>query len=141
MSFRRALTLALLLMTTSAGAARAQSTGDAKVSLVDRVWIASKMYSAVQIYFGHFQAVPNLDLDAAYKKYLEQALASDDRVAFDLASLEFLSALENGHSGFNDRWLSENYGQPLGFMLTQVDGQWVVTRTRVDQLAPGDVVS
>ena len=142
MSFGRAVALALLLMMTSPGAARAAQSADGeKVSLAERVWMASKMYSAVQIYFGHFQAVPNLDLDAAYRKYLEQALASDDRLSFDLASLEFFAALENGHSGFNDRWLSENYGQPLGFVLARFDGQWVVTRSRVDRLAPGEVVS
>jgi carboxyl-terminal processing protease len=111
-----------------------------KLPLDQRVWIASKIYSAVQLYFAHYEAVPDLDLDKVYKDYLRQAIATDDRKAFDLASLEFFAHLKNGHSTFNDKWLRESYGQPLGFLLLPAENKWVVARSRIDGLAVGDVV-
>jgi hypothetical protein len=34
-----------------------------------------------------------------------------------LASIEFVASLRNGHSGFEDSWLNEHYGRPLGFYV------------------------
>jgi len=108
--------------------------------LEQRAWIASRIYSAVQLYFAHFEGVPDLDLDEVYKDYLRRVLVTDDRRSFDLASLEFFARLRNGHTTFNDRWLRDTYGDPLGFLLLPAAGKWVVARSRIDGLAPGDVV-
>jgi len=110
-----------------------------KISLEERAWIASKIYSSVQMYFGHWQAVPELDLDAAFREYLKQALASDDRRAFDLASMEFVARLQNGHSDFWDSWIDENE-PPLGFRLAPSGSQWIVVRSRLDTLPVGATV-
>jgi len=111
------------------------------LSLADCTWIASKIYASVQVYFAHWEGVPDLDLDAAYRSYLERATASPDRMAFDLASLEFLARLRNGHSDFNDPWLWQNHGAPLGFALTRLGGSWVVGESRLAELSAGDVVT
>jgi carboxyl-terminal processing protease len=121
-------------------AAAAQAAPADPIPAAERVWIASKMYASVQTYFAHWQAVPRLDLDACYKKYLEAVLADGDRMTFDLASMEFLAQLRNGHTRFNDRWLRETHGQPLGFFLTRLDGRWIVTDTRIQDLTLGTVV-
>ena len=84
----------------------------------DRAFIASKMYAAIGMYFAHLQSVPHFDLDAAYKTYLEEALNAPGRYEFDMASMAFLAQLRNGHSGFNDSWLWQNYGKPFGFRAT-----------------------
>src|SRR5712692_5962105 len=118
----------------------AQTPDRAKIALPDRIWIASKIYSSVQTYFGHWQAVPDLDLDAVFKSYLQQISETDDRMAFDLASKEFLARLRNGHSHFDDGWFYNNYGQPLGFFLRSLGGKWVVTETRIADLSIGDAV-
>jgi carboxyl-terminal processing protease len=110
------------------------------VPLARRVWVATKMYESVQLYFGHWQGVPTLDLDSAYRAYLDEALTTADRREFDLASLAFLATLQNGHSDFNDSWLWQQYGQPLGFRVTRLGGEWVVRDSRVDGLRPGDVL-
>jgi carboxyl-terminal processing protease len=129
--------LAVLLL---AGRAQAQPSAAAeKIGVAERAWIASKIYSSIQLYFGHWQAVPDLDLDAAYHQYLDQAMASDDRVAFDLASKEFLAKLKNGHSGFWDSWLNDRE-QPVGFSLAPVGDHWVVVSSRTSALAVGDAV-
>jgi len=120
--------------------ARAQTSSPDRVSVTERLWIASKIYASVQLYFAHWQAVPDLDLDSLYKHYLDQIAHSDDRQAFDLASLEFLAAFKNGHTEFYDAWLRDNYGQPLGFSLTKVDSQWVVTSSQIKDLPLGEVV-
>jgi carboxyl-terminal processing protease len=120
--------------------ARAQTSNPDRVSVTERLLVASKIYASVQLYFAHWQAVPDLDFDGLYKHYLDQIAHSDDRQAFDLASLEFLAALKNGHTSFSDDWLRNNYGQPLGFSLTKVDGQWIVTSSQIKDLSLGEVV-
>jgi carboxyl-terminal processing protease len=135
---RSCVTFFLLLF--CAGTIYPQPADAGKIGLNERAWIASKLYSSVQYYFAHWQVIPDFDLDAAYKKYLEQILTTDDRAMFDLASMEFLAQLRNGHTRFQDRWLKETHGYPLGFFLARLEGKWVVTQSRVDGLAPGDVV-
>jgi carboxyl-terminal processing protease len=110
------------------------------VPLARRAWVASKMYESVQRYFAHWQGVPTLNLDSAYRAYLDEALTAADRRAFDLASLAFLATLENGHTGFDDAWLWRHHGQPLGFEVIRLGGEWVVKESQVDGLRPGDVI-
>ena len=85
--------------------ATAQSSKDAKLTLSERAFTASKVYSMVQLYFSGWKNLPELDLDIAYRNYLEKALASDDRRQFDLATMEFVARLHNGHTLFSDSWL------------------------------------
>lgn len=140
MTVRRSILLLIVWSFAMAFPGAAQQPAPDKLSMTERAWMASKIYSSVQTYFGHWQAVPDLDLDAAYQKYLSAALASDDRRAFDLATMEFFASLENGHSGFGDPWLNSTFGKPLGFVINLIDGKWVVIRSRGDQLKVGDVV-
>src|SRR6185295_5991081 len=116
-----AILTGFLLTSLLAGRAQAQQPAVAseKISVAERAWIASKIYSSIELYFGHWQAVPDLDLDTAYHQYLDQAMASDDRVAFDLATKELMARLKNGHSGFWDSWLNDRE-QPPGFTLAPV---------------------
>lgn len=130
---------AVATLSTSSGLAQSQEPDT--LPLEERVWIASKIYSAVQVYFAHWEAVAELDLDVAYRRYLETATASADRKDFDLATMEFFAQLRNGHSDFNDRWLWRVYGAPLGFSLRFVGGLWVVNESRLASLAVGDVVA
>lgn len=117
-----------------------ESTANAELLLRDRVWIATQIYSAIDTYFGHWQAVPNLDFDKKSQFYLYQIIASDDRRNFDMATLELIAKLKNGHSGFNDYWLIDNYGQMLGFRTRRIDESWVVTESRTADLKRGDVI-
>jgi len=117
-----------------------QNSGSEKLSLHDRIWIATQIYAAVHTYFGHWQAVRDLDFDQEFQSYLDQIVATDDRVAFDLATLELVAKLKNGHSGFNDYWLIDNHGQMLGFQARQIDSSWVVTASTIADLKRGDVI-
>jgi carboxyl-terminal processing protease len=121
-------------------AAQSESATPGKLPLDQRVWFATQIYATIQTYFGHWQAIPEFNLDTAYQKYLAQILPSDDRKNFDFATMELIAQLKNGHSTFWDQWLDDTYGQPLGFRLVPIDGQWVVIRSRVSGLANGDVV-
>ena len=69
---RSCVTFFLLLF--CAGTIYPQPADAGKIGLNERAWIASKLYSSVQYYFAHWQVIPDFDLDAAYKKYLEQIL-------------------------------------------------------------------
>jgi carboxyl-terminal processing protease len=119
--------------------APAAAAGDT-LPIERRAWIASKIYASIETYFGHWEAVPALDLDAAYRDYLGEALASPGRFEFDLATLAFMARLENGHSGFADRWLYEVGGPPVGFTARRSADGWVVHTSRIGTLHPGDVV-
>ncbi len=116
------------------------STTYDKVSLAERIWIATKIYSSIQAYFGHWQGIPDFDLDAEYKNYIDHVVSSDDRMAFDLASMEFLAKLQNGHTSFSDKWLNDTNGQLLPFLSARISGKWVVTQTEIPDLAVGDVI-
>ena len=119
----------------------ADSPGSATISLSDRIVIASQIYSAVQMYFGHWKGVPNLDLDKEYPHYIQQVIASDRRRDFDLASMEFLGTLQNGHSGWGDRWLRDIFGQMIGFYAYPIGGEWVVTRSSIAELPVGEIIT
>lgn len=133
------LVLALLVPSASV-AASAQNSDEGELSLTERVFVASKIYASIPIYFAHWQNVPGFDLDNAYKNYLAKALAASDRLEFDLASIEFVASLRNGHSGFDDNWLYERYGQPLGFSARRIGGEWVVTESSISALKAGEVI-
>jgi carboxyl-terminal processing protease len=118
----------------------AQGDSATRVSVSDRMWIASKIYASIQSYFGHWQGVPGFDLDATHKRYVAKVAATDDRLAFDLATVEFIAELRNGHSTFDDAWLWKQYGQPLGFELEPAGEKWVVRRSRLKELDLGETV-
>lgn len=118
----------------------AQTIPDAKLPIDQRAFVASKIYSMLQLYFSGWKAVPDLDLDIAYRNYLEKALIADDHRQFDLATLEFVARLRNGHTLFSDSWLRQNYGQGLGFYARPLDGKWVVIESAVAGIKQGDVL-
>ena len=107
-------TLHVALCFTVIGAFAQQKVVDSSLSLHDRIWIATQIYSAINTYFGHWRAVPDLDLDKEFQSYLDQITATDNRRTFDMATLELIAKLKNGHSGFSDHWLIDNDGQMLG---------------------------
>lgn len=139
MSRIRAFAILAALLLTGQAQAQTPAAASEKISLAERAWIASKIYSSIELYFGHWQAVPEFDLDTAYHQYLDQALASDDRRAFDLATKEFMAKLKNGHSGFWDSWLSDQE-KPVGFTLAPIGDRWVVVSSRTSALTIGDAV-
>ena len=132
--------LTLCLMSGVAGVAGAQSHDDSRLAPEERAYVASKIYSLIPVFFAHGEGAPNLDLDAAYKQYLAQALATDGRREFDLATLEFVAKLANGHTDFWDPWIIDRYGQLQLFDAHYFDGQWVVTRSSLPGLKPGDII-
>lgn len=114
----------------------------ASLPLVERVHILTKTYALIQTYFAHWQAIPDIDLDALYAELLTRALAGDDRYTFGLAMMRFLGRLRNGHTWYVDPWLNEHHGQPLGFDLAPLaDGTWIVRESDVPELHPGDAVT
>jgi hypothetical protein len=87
----------------------AELPADGTLSLGERVFIASKIYSLIPTFFAHWKGT-DLDLDAAYRAYLNKILSSNDRRQFDLATMEFVAKLRNGHTGFWDPWFIDHYG-------------------------------
>ena len=117
----------------------AQSIGE-ELAPTERAFIASKIYTSLEMYFAHRAGVPDLDLETAYRAYLERAFAAPGRREFDLATLEFVAGFRNKHTQFDDQWLRRRFGQSPGFEAAQVDGKWVITRTDVPDLKKGDAI-
>lgn len=110
------------------------------LALDQRVEILSRTYASIPLYFAHWQGVGQLSLDSLYSAYLKRAIKTPDRYQFDLLMMEFIGQLNNGHSWYSDPWLYRTHGQSLGFYMAYLNNQWVVTRSRVDQLEPGTVL-
>lgn len=121
--------------------AAGQATADGKLSIDERVFTASKVYSQLQSYFSSGKRASDPSLDASYKSYLRAVLATDDRRQFDLASMEFVAQLHNGHTIFWDAWLDKNNQKPLGFYAAPLDGKWVVQTSIHAGIKPGDVIA
>jgi carboxyl-terminal processing protease len=139
LTFVRSHALLVLLAVTCVGALAQQP--DDRVPLKDRMWIASKIYSAILQYFAHWQAVPDLNLDVVYRQYLDEIAASDDRFAFDLATMKLMARLRNGHSDFSDSWLWKNHGHSVGFWLELAAGRWIVRDPAIEGLEAGEAVA
>jgi len=131
---RFAILLAVLLL-VSCDALVAQST---TISQEDRVMMASRIYHVISTFF------PGLSqdmFDTAYARYLSTILRTEDRKAFDLASMEFVADLHDGHSWFYDHWLDQNDGAPIGILAYPVAGKWTVVRSQLSSIHIGDVIA
>lgn len=130
------LLLLALLLTASA---TAQESEYSRLNLNERAYLAGRVYAAVTQYFAHWADIPDLDVDAAYRHYLDQALASDDRMAFGRATMEFLATFRNGHTMLFDRALVGKGGS-LPFAARFIAGKWVITDAWTPDLKSGDVI-
>ncbi|HWR52399.1 MAG TPA: S41 family peptidase [Bryobacteraceae bacterium] len=129
--------LAALLMALCSSSF-AQNRTDAAMPLTERAYLASRVYASL-VNFAHAQDLQNTDVDAAYRSYLEKALAGEDRFTFSRATMEFLAGMHNGHTMFMDTTLMQ-HGGSLPFAAAFSDGKWVVTASRIAELKPGDVI-
>jgi carboxyl-terminal processing protease len=135
------LTAALLCI---GNLATAQSVPDARFEALsprERAYVASRIYSAIPMYFAHFQGAPEFDLEKSYATFLDRAFEARDRREFSLACMEFMAQLKNGHSGFGDAWLQKTSGQPFGFRADFIGGEWAVTHSERSDLEVGEVLA
>src|SRR5580765_5225394 len=92
---------------------RLQAQSPEAISVQERVMTASHIYHVISTFF------PGLSqdkFDSDYQQYLAVILRSESRKDFDLASMEFVANLHDGHSWFYDKWLDSSYGQAVGFL-------------------------
>jgi carboxyl-terminal processing protease len=108
------------------------------ISPEGRVMMASRIYHVISTFFP---GLSQEKFDAAYERYLSTILRAEDRKAFDLASMEFVADLHDGHSWFYDKWLDQNYGAPIGILAYPVAGEWTVVRSQISSMHVGDVIA
>jgi carboxyl-terminal processing protease len=130
----------LFLLLFAASLTSAQASDSPKLSAEERTFTASKVYSLVQGYFFSTKELQRSSLDDSYKTYLRTALATDDRRQFDLATIEFVAQLHDGHTFFWDTGLDKS-NQPLGFYAAPLGGYWVVQSSFLPSLKPGDIIA
>src|SRR5262249_58459835 len=71
----------------------AKKSAAEKLSLQERVWIASKFYALIQVYFAHWEGAPKLELDKRYREYLDKVLQSHSLTDFHLLVMAFVCHL------------------------------------------------
>jgi carboxyl-terminal processing protease len=133
---RRFVLLTLIAVLPLSGTLHAQTSGT--ISLQERVTMASQIYHIVSSFFP---GLSQEKFDAAYQQYLAMALRTEDRREFDLASMEFVASLHDGHSWFYDNWLDKTHGQPVGFLAYPLAGKWTIVQSRLPQIHVGDVIT
>src|SRR6185436_3705375 len=97
-------------------------------------------YQYVTTYFAHRRASPVKDFDAAFKQYLARAMKADGRVAFDLATMELVASLGNGHTQFVDRQLFSPPWLYTGMSVRYVGGRWIVLDSQTEGVRRGDEI-
>ena len=115
----------------------AAKTG-ATISTTERVMMASQIYHIVSTFFP---SLSHEKFDASYRQYLDTILRSEDRRAFDLASMELIATLHDGHSWFYDHWIDQAWGQPIGVLAFPLQGKWTVVRSQLSSVHVGDVIA
>lgn len=118
-----------------------QEMSEKRFSLDERVFAASKVFALLQLHCFRPKTETAPDLDSSYRSYLRKILATDDRLQFDLATIEFGAQVHNGHTFFWDAWLDKSNDQALGFYAMPLDGKWVVQTSFFANLKPGDTIS
>ncbi len=108
--------------------------------LPDRVLVAAKLYHSIETYFGQWRNTSQPGFESAYQAYLTRILQTANRREFSLATMELVATLHSGHTWFRDDRVQASYGQPLGFSVWYLDGQWVVTQSALVTLKPGDII-
>jgi carboxyl-terminal processing protease len=123
-----------------ASIALAGEAAQARLTLEERAYRASRVYATALTYFAHWPGAPDTAaIEAAYRSYLGTVLASEDRTTFTRASMRFLATFHNGHTIFIDFGLAKE-GGTLPFAAVSVEGRWVVTASRAPGLRAGDVL-
>ena len=105
-----------------------------------KAYIAARLVNSIDMYFPHALAEKELLSGQYLRNLITQCLASETRSDFYFLCQSFMASFHNGHTEFHDRCLFEALGAPIGFHAAPVDGQWVVTESRIDGLSRGDVI-
>jgi carboxyl-terminal processing protease len=108
-----------------------------EIPILKRMLIAAHLRSALDLWFAHWEAIPDLNLDREFEDYLANVADVAERRAFDLASMRFLASFRNGHTYFSDSWLRETEGGHLPFFARPVGDVWVITVSGTSEIPMG----
>jgi len=109
-------------------------------SIMEKTFIASKIYAGIQKYFGHWEGLIDYNLDKVYQALLKRILQNGSRKDFILSLMEFIATLENGHSWVNDKILIDKYPANLGFEFDFIENNWVITSSQDIKFSPGSIL-
>jgi carboxyl-terminal processing protease len=127
--------LALIILTIRIGFC--QAVPDNELSIDNRIFTVSKVESLLKLYLF---SENNSEFDLSYALYIKDILTMGDRQKFDLAVIQFVADLHNGHTFFWDTWL-DKFNQPIGFYAAPLGGYWVVQSSFLPGLAAGDIIA
>lgn len=139
---RRAIVVGLAPLAASLAQARESAPSvDEALPLAERLRIVDAMDAFTRRHFAHWDGIAMPSYDSLVAAFRESAARARDRRGFALAALAFTAGLRNGHTQFSDRWLQQNFGQPLWLWIWPQPDGWLVTATEIPGLATGDVIT
>jgi carboxyl-terminal processing protease len=111
------------------------------MTLEDRIFIASKVYQSITIYFAHWEdsSIKKDKLDEAFQELLNQTINCESKWDFLLLMMEFFAKLNNGHTNFGDMSFQSRL-LPLGVTPRLIDNKWAVQNSYVNDLKEGDLI-
>lgn len=92
-----------------------------------RAFVPTQIHTAVALCFAHHHS--GCDFDEAFHMYLAEIASIKTRLDFDLATMRLMACLHNGHTAFDDEWLWQTHGEPLGFSVRQLAESWTVVKS------------
>lgn len=111
------------------------------ISDKDKIRVAATIKAGVEGYFAHWKRDQSDKFEEAFENYLAEISSTNDRKAFDFATLRLLASLQNGHTAFNDSWLWSKAGGRTGLEVVYQGDQWVVKNSARGEVPPGAVLS
>ncbi len=92
-----------------------------------RIFVPAQIHTAVKLCFAHHHSAS--DFDEAFRAYLCDIVSVTSRMDFDLATMRLMASLHNGHTAFDDEWLWQTHGGPLGFYVRELVDGWTVVKS------------
>jgi carboxyl-terminal processing protease len=74
-----------------------------------------------------------------YNNFLKRAITTENRNDFALLMQEFMALLNNTHTRYLDNELIKEK-KPLGYDWINLNDQWIVTKSSIEELKKGDVI-
>ncbi|KZL20579.1 Peptidase family S41 [Pseudovibrio axinellae] len=111
-----------------------------------KYYAASRIFSAVESCFAHWEGVPDLCHAELYLEYLQSLKQVQSRYDFFLATRQYMAHLKNGHTSFYDSTIEKwsTYGfwaRPMPVSQGALDEKkWVVCFSTHTGLSAGDII-
>ncbi|MHA1602372.1 MAG: S41 family peptidase [Promethearchaeota archaeon] len=110
------------------------------LTLHEKILITSKIYNGIAQFFGHWEGIPEYDLESEFSHFVQQVINTKSRLDFYLCILQFLATLHNGHTWVIDKLLTSCFPDNFGIQVIYLNESWVVIKSLNQSISPGSKI-